>query len=929
MKSIKLVFLFALLAIQTVFAGNGAENLAKGKISGKIFDKVNNEPLIGSAVLVHGSNIGTQTNFDGIYELNNLNPGTYKLVFKYVSYETKIVDGIVVSAGKVTNLDMSMAESGVALKEVLVTSSFKKESLGAMYTLQKNNISISDGISSDIIKKSPDKNTSDVLKRVSGASIQDNKFVVIRGLSDRYNTATINNAMLPSTEPDKKAFSFDIIPSNLIDRITINKTASANLPADFAGGVIQVVTKDIPEENFLDFSTSIGINTQSTFKKFISNGHSASDYLTLSNSDRTLSNEFPSNRQKYASSSLASQLSATKSMKNLYGEEVSTALPTQSYQITLGNKKALKNDASFGSIVSLTYRNDQRINPSDRFDYDGPNASYAYKNTQYKFTTNVGALANFTYVNGNNRFSVKNLYNRVYDEAYLDRYGDNVNNLNSIRFNSNELTQKSLLNSQLEGSHKISANDAKLNWNLNIASIQSSQPDLRTIFYNRPIDQTDAPYTLVDRNSRRFFSNLSETNYGGNVSAAIPFTLFEQKGSMKIGVLTLAKQRSFSARIFNYTKANFASSDSLLMLPKDQIFASENISANGFVLNEFTNNSDKYYATSALNAAYIMFDNQLSTKLKLNWGVRMEAFTQSIDAKDASSNKVNSNNTYLDVLPSMNLTYELNGKSNIRFSSSKTVSRPEFRELAPFEFYDFASSTSLIGNPNLKRSENYNIDARYELYPSAGEAFTFTMFYKKFINPIEQIVNSSSNADLRRLSYDNAKEANTYGLELEFRKKLGFINFSEVFEQITVFSNAALMYSKVDLANQGGIERALQGQSPYLVNAGIQYNSKDNGYTASLLYNRIGQRIYTVGFQGYPDIYEKSRDVMDLQFSKKIMKRKAEIKLNISDLFNQSQVFYQNMDVKKSYSENNDRIISTMKFGTTVSIGFSYNLPLL
>jgi outer membrane receptor protein involved in Fe transport len=290
---------------------------------------------------------------------------------------------------------------------------------------------------------------------------------------------------------------------------------------------------------------------------------------------------------------------------------------------------------------------------------------------------------------------------------------------------------------------------------------------------------------------------------------------------------------------------------------------------------------------------------------------------------------VNSSNTYIDVLPSMNLTYELNAKSNIRFSSSKTVSRPEFRELAPFEFYDFASSTSLIGNPNLKRSENYNVDARYEFYPSAGEAITFTTFYKKFVNPIEQIVNSSSNADLRRLSFDNAKEANTYGVELEFRKKLGFINFSDVFEQITIFSNAAFMYSKVDLANQGGIERALQGQSPYLVNAGIQYNSKDNGYTASLLYNRIGQRIYTVGFQGYPDIYEKSRDVMDLQFSKKIMKRKAELKLNISDLFNQSQVFYQNMDVKKSYSESNDRIISTMKFGTTVSIGFSYNLPLL
>lgn len=922
-----IITVFAIVQVAVAQAGN--ESSSKGKISGKIFDKTNNEPLIGSVVLVEGTTIGTQTNFDGVYEINNLSPGTYKLVFKYVSYETKIVDGIVVSAGKVTTLNMSMAESGVALQEVVVTSSFKKESLGAMYTLQKNNVSISDGISSDIIKKSPDKNTSDVLKRVSGTSIQDNKFVVIRGLADRYNTATINNAMLPSSEPDKKAFSFDIIPSNLIDRITINKTASANLPADFAGGVIQVVTKDIPEENFLDFSTSIGFNTQSTFKKFVSNGHSTSDYFGFSNGDRTLSDAFPSSRQKYASASLANQLAATRTLKNSYGEQNSTAMPSQSYQITFGNKKELKNDASFGSITSITYRNDQRINPSNRYDYDGPSAVYSYANTQYKFTTNVGALANFTYVNGKNRFSFKNIYNRIYDENYLDRSGDNLSNLVNIRFNSNELTQKSLLNSQLEGSHTISDNDAKLTWNLNYANISSSQPDLRTIFYNRPIDQTDAPYTLVDRNSRRFFSEMQESNFGGNVSMAIPYKLMDEKGSVKFGALNLMKQRNFNARIFNYAKANFASNDSILLLPKDQIFAQENISTNGFVLNEFTNNSDKYYATSMLNAAYIMLDQQIRSHVKLNVGVRMEMFNQNIDALDATSTKVESNNTYVDVLPSMNFTYEINEKTNYRFSASKTVSRPEFRELAPFEFYDFITATSLIGNPNLKRSENYNLDSRIEYYPNAGEAITFTGFYKQFKNPIEQIVNSSSNADLRRLSFDNAEKANTYGVELEFRKKLSFINFSDFFEQLTFYTNASLMYSRVYLSNQGGIERALQGQSPYLFNGGLQYNSKDNIYSASLLYNRVGHRIFTVGFQGYPDIYENSRNMMDLQLSRKVMKRKAEVKLNISDIFNQSQIFYQNLDDKKSYNENSDRIISTMKFGTTISVGFSYNLPLL
>ncbi len=933
MKSIKRQLILSAIILVISAFNLSAQTTQKGKISGKVFDKNNNEPIIGSVVMIDGTTIGVQTDFDGNYTISNLNPGTYKLVFKYVSYETKSVEGVQVTAGKITNLNMALAENSKAIQEVVVTSTYKKESIGAMYSIQKNNIAISDGIASDLIKKSPDKNTSDVLKRVSGASVQDNKFVVIRGLADRYNTATLNNAMLPSSEPDKKAFSFDIIPSNLIERITINKTASANLPADFAGGVIQVVTRDIPEESFIDFSVSLGFNTQSTFKRFLSNGRGKFDYLGYADGDRNLSEKFPSSRQKYASSSLAKQIEATKSLGNPYGEQESMALPTQSYQFTYGTKKNLKNQGVFGSLASVTYRNEQRINPQDRFDYDGPlkdNYVVQYDNTQYKFTTNVGALANFTYMKGNNKFSFKNIYNKVFDESYLERSGRNLNNLNQIRLNSNELTQKSLLNSQVEGSHSVTDREIKINWNINYASIISSQPDLRTIFYNKPIDAApDATYTMVDRNSRRFFSELAEDNYGGSFNVTVPFKMFDKQQSFKVGALTLMKQRNFDARIFNYTKSRFTNSDSLLTLSKDEIFSEENISENGFVLSEFTNNSDNYFATSMLNAGYIMFDNQFSKKIKLNWGVRVESFVQNMDAVDATSNKVKADNTYLDVLPSMNFTYELNEKTNLRLSGSKTVSRPEFRELAPFEFYDFTSNSSLAGNPNLKRSENYNFDTRIEHYPSSGEAMTFTFFYKHFNNPIEQIVNSSSNADLRRLTYDNAVKAKSTGIEIEFRKKLNFISSGSIFDNITFFTNAAYINSEVDLLNQGGIKRALQGQSPYLINSGLQYNSIDNLYSISLLYNRVGERIATVGFQGYPDIYENGRNLVDIQFSKKIMKRKAELKLNISDIFNQRQIFYQNMDANKAFNESTDRIINDVKFGTTISIGFSYNLPLL
>ncbi len=923
---------FSLIAIFVLFTvTNLSAAQPNGKITGKIIDKNNNDPIIGVAVLIDGTSIGVQTNIEGRYEIANLSPGNYKLVVRYVSYSTKEISDVLVHPGKVTQLDVAMEENATLINEVVITSSYKRESIGALYSMQKNNISISDGISADIIRRSPDKNTSEVLKRVSGASIQDNKFVIVRGLSDRYNAAMINNAPLPSSEPDRKAFSFDIIPSNLIDRITISKTATPDLPGDFAGGVVQVYTKDIPDENYLNFSAGLGYNIQSTFKIFYSNGRGDYDYLGFSDGSRSLPDGFPATRQKYLSASQAQQFEQTKKFDNAYAEHRSIALPTQSYQLSLGNKQVLKNTGSFGSIASISYRNSQNINRVERYDYDeGTTPFYLYKDDQYKFNTAVGVLTNFAYVKDGTKLSFKNMFNSIFDESYTARDGYNLSHSNLVRLNTNELIQKRLFNTQLDGDHQITKNDIKVNWNLNYAMIQRNQPDLRTIFYAKPIPGPGADdsmsYTLVDRNSRRFYSELIEDNYGGSAALAIPYKLFKEKNLVKMGGGVQRKQRNFSARIFNYTPATINFDNTLLSLPKEEVFREENIGVNGFYLTETTNNSDKYFASSNLFSAFILSDNKFNKQIRVIWGIRVESYQQSIDAVDQSSTSVSSEVDYLDILPSLNFTYSLSEKMNIRLSGSKTVSRPEFRELAPFEFYDFTTSSSLKGNPDLKRSENLNADLRFEHYPTAGEAVTASFFVKQFNNPIEQIANSASNADLRRFEYDNAKRANLYGIELEIRKRLGFISESVDLNNFTVFANTAYIHSVVNLENQGGINRALQGQSPYLVNAGIQYHSNDHVYAFSALYNRVGQRIAIVGFQGYPDIYENARDMIDLQISKKVLKNQAELKLNVSDLLNQKTIFYQNLDDKKSFDESTDRIVNATRFGTSFSISFSYNL---
>ncbi len=901
-----------------------------GKISGVVSDSKTSETLIGLTVKITGATQGASTDIEGRYTLAGLNPGKYNLTFSYIGYSTKNITDIEVLPGKTTTLDVIMEEaSSLALEEVVITATVRQESISALYAQQKNSISISSGITSELIRRTPDRSTSEVLKRVSGASIQENKFVIIRGLADRYNSSILNNAVLPSSEPDRKAFSFDIIPANLIDRVIVNKTASADLPGDFAGGVIQVITRDVPEENFLNISASFGYNSQSTFKDFTSNARNKYDFLGFDDGSRKLPSSFPATFQAYNPLTNAEKAKYSSKLSNAYGEVNAMAIPSQNHQLTWGKRKDLKNGGSFGNVVSLSYRNSQNRAVAQRKDYEFSGTPfYEYGESVNKYNTSLGLLANFAYIKGANKLAFKSMYNRVFEDNYTSRIGYTNDNIQDVRLNVSDLTEKSLLNSQLEGEHQLGKKQLKVNWNLNYARVNRDQPDQRTIDYRRSLG-TQEPFRLIDRNTRRLFSGLEENTYGAQTSVSVPVKLFDQQSTFKAGVLKQYKERDFAARIFNYLYVGPASFEhTYSSLPIDQIFAPANISENAYILNDFSNNTDSYTANSDLNAGFLMLDNNLSKRFRLSYGARFEQFAQTLNAIDFSGQPIVAKQDNFDILPSANLTFKVNDRSNIRMSGSQTVSRPEFRELALFNYYDFISQTSVTGNPNLKRARIFNADLRYELYPSAGETFTISGFYKKFNDPIEQRVNSNSTPVVRGINFLNADQATSLGIELDVRKKLSFLGDKNWLENMTVFANASYIDSKVKGV---GINRPLQGQSPYLLNAGLQYFSPKTALTFTTVYNRIGQRIFLVGYQGYGDIYENARDVIDLQVSKKVMKSQAEIKLNFGDILNQNTVFYQNNagNSKKAYEGAGiDRMINSSRLGSNISLSFSYNIGL-
>jgi len=719
------------------------------------------------------------------------------------------------------------------LSTVTVRSAGKKSTEVAVISTIRNASVVSDGVSIDFIKKTPDRNVGDALKRVSGVTIQNDKFVLVRGLADRYNSAMLNKTLLPSTEPDRRAFSFDLIPTALIDNIIVSKSASANLPGDWSGGLVQVSTKEV-SDNFFNISLGSGWGSVSSLKDF----------------KLVQATEFPStfpSTYKYRISGNGDKRLYTKQFSNPIAESF-TSSPNLNGGLSFGYKRN-----KWNALFSSTIRNSYTLNYIDRIDYQSSTElAYDYKDTLFSKRFSANGLLNLTYL-GENRYSWKTLVNYQADDSYLTRNGENYDNVQNVHSNSTNHINNIVINSQFDGKIKT------LDFNLGYNFIFREQPDYRV----NPITKSlgvNEPYATAWRDTYRFWSVMDENSFNGNTN--------KDFGKIKVGGGYLKKIRGFNARIFRYTSTD--------------------------MLDEITNNTDKYTADFDLGSLYSMYENDFG-KWKLNTGLRGEYNLFDVSTADFSGQKVNVNREYLDLLPSLNLSYNLD-KTKYRFSVSKTLARPEFREVANFAYYDFVRNAQLLGNPKLEKSDIYNLDLKYELYPKAGENISFSLFGKNFIKPIEQIVADGSVPSNLLLTYTNPKSAILYGAELEVRKKInGWFDF---------YTNASVMNSEVEV---NGVKRQLQGQSNYVLNAGVNIKKKNN--TLNLTYNRVGDRISAVGFQGYPNIFENSRNVLDITLLHKL--KKGEIKLAIGDVFSQPSIYYQKLQTKRNLIKtNNEQTIS-------------------
>lgn len=944
-------FLVILFSVQLTFSQQSG-------ISGKIIEEATGKTLPGAIIRIKNTKLATESDIEGNFFFRSVAVGKYDVEFSALGFETKIISEVEVLNNEITNLTISLTEKTNALDEVVIrTVKAKTESVQSLLTMQKNSIRVSDGISAESIKRTPDKTTSDVLKRISGTSIQDNKFVIVRGLNDRYNTTYLNGSPLPSTEPDKKAFSFDIFPANMLDNLVINKTASPDLPGEFAGGIIEINTKSTPDKNFQSITVGVGYNTITTNEtKF-----QANDIKTGLPSYFPNSADFIALQNLKTETSLQQIATLAKNYQTDWSVNEGKFDPNTNLQFTLGRYFKFNETQSMGLLASVTNNVTNVYGEGSLKEYETAGVlSKDFKNDNYRKQKLTGAILNLSLkLNTNNRFSFKNLYSVTSESRYTDRLGTkNAQDVEpTMTSSTNRLfTQNKIYTGQLIGEHFLPESKIKLGWVGSYSNVQREIPSERRNSYEY-IQYTDGTQSVptayfvgeavgIDYPGSIFTSYNTENIFSAKIDISKKIEFSDNFSTdIKIGGIAQSRNRKFQARQLGYVpfsgrvngvtwgpNADISTfSSAIQTLPDATMFNSSNMgilstspNSSGLTLFEGTKGSDYYDAESSLDAGYLMIDN-IFKKLRIIWGARIENYSQHLNSTDDVSKAVVVDDTQLDILPSVNLIYSLNKKQNLRLSGSKTLNRPEFRELAPFLFYDFETRMSTEGNPNLKITEIYNTDLRYEYFLGKGQLFSVSTFYKNFKNPIE-IQARANNSN----KYENAKAGTNYGVELEFRLLLSTVfgtNENKFLDDLTLFSNLAIIRSEVDISNlnnANAVVTPLQGQSPYVFNAGLQYINKELGWSFAANTNRVGNRITIHGNQttgnAAPAYWEKARTFLDFQIAKSFLKNKIELKLNVQNVLAQDLIFYQN-----NYALENGEIKGFDAFVNKVFTGDSQN----
>ncbi|MBQ4913036.1 TonB-dependent receptor [Maribacter sp. MMG018] len=884
----KILFATSFVLTQWCFAQTGT-------ISGKMMDGEFNDVLPFANVLIQGTTIGASSDFDGIYSLE-VEPGTYTVVFSYLGYTSKEITGVVVEADKTVEVNVTLEPASSQLDEVVVTTTVSKNTEASVLNLQKNSVTLMDGLSLEAMKTAGASNIASAIKSVPGVSVQDGKYVFVRGLGDRYTKSILNGMDIPGLDPDKNTVQMDIFPTNILENIIVLKSAAAELPADFTGGVVNIVTKDFPTQKQMSISASVGYSPKMHFNdNYVSYEGSGTDFIGFDDGMRDLPISKDTDIPNPSNSAENGSLEAiTRSFDKTLATERKNSKPDFSLGFSYGNQFNVGEDNKLGFIASIDYKNSTTF-------YEGfengiyqksPDSNVNELRFDRKQQGDLGSnnvlasiLTGLSYKTGKSKYKLNLLHiqNGESKAAFFNQETQLSNNINVNKDNL-EYYQRSVSNILLSGKHTSEDASFITEWSLSptLAKVQDKDVRLTTFI----IDPDGFSISSDAGFPQRLWRDLEEVNAVGKIDFSKSYEMFGNKSMLKFGGLYSYKQREYDIQNYNIAFRNFTTSD--LNGDPNAILADENIwtldSNSGAYIRGNFQPANSYDSDQTTIAGYLSNEFKFSEKFRAILGVRAEQFTTHFTGQNNTGTEIYDNVKTIDKLdffPSANLIYGFKENVNFRVSYSKTTARPSFKELSVVQITDLLTGRLFIGNTDLTPTYIDNFDFRFEVFGDRAQMVAFSSFYKKFKDPIEIV--AYSNVAPNQITPRNSPSADVFGFELEARKNFGFI--SEGLSDLSLNLNVSIIESKIEMAKGEDQEyetrqifardgetiddtRQLQGQSPYLINVGLNYSNRESGFETGLFYNVQGKTLEIIGFGQNADVFIQPFNSLNFNISK-------------------------------------------------------------
>lgn len=880
---------------------------SSGDVTGRVVNTETGEPVPLAQVMLDGTERGVVTDLDGRYVMRDVPAGVVTLAAQSLGFGQKRVTEVTVESGGTTILDITLEPVALELEAITVTAEAEAGATAAVLNVRRNSQVMLDAIGSQQISRLPASDAADVALRMPGVTVAEGRYVYVRGLGERYSQTSLNGSPLPSPEPEKEVVPLDLFPSQFLESITTQKTYTPDQPADFSGGTVQIQTKDFPEQMSGSFGMSTTFNTQSSFQDgFLTYPGGGRDFLGIDDGTRGLPDIINQQLGGLTGDRVPSDPATRQALGLAFPRRFSPASTTtplsRAFDASLGSRAELFGK-EVGFLVGGTYSDGYTISnddverkfrtssfdPSIPEDRRVPNVEYAFD----RGTRNVriGAVGNLTFLlTPVHKIGIRGTFDLNTDDEARTYQGTNSEDLGGlVRSDRLRFVSRKLYWGQLTGEDQLFF-DSHLEWRATFARARRDEPGLRETIYLNDSSDPLAPYYLenVGDSGRYLYDELVDDDGSLEADWRFPFDVWSGlSASVKVGGAYRDRTRDFAARRFNWNFQNGVVTDVDAAL-SDQTIVGRVTGPNQFAISDIVEPGDQYQAYDHRRAGYLMFELPFTDRVRTTFGARVEKYDLSIDSRGANQSGLHQT----DILPAVNLTLDLNAQMTLRAGFSQTLDRPEFRELAPFQFTEASSLRQIFGNPNLQVATIRSADLRWDWFPRFGEVLSVSAFYKHFDKPIEQVWAATASAGY---SFQNAKDAWVVGTEFEVNRRLDIL--SEALNDLTFQGNLSLVKSRVNVVRSGffdptNLDRALEGQAAYSLNLGLQYQSTFGGTQMGVFYNRFGERLTTAGGSGIPDIIEQPRNQVDAVIEQGLP-RGIRAKIKLANLLDDAFVYQQ------------------------------------